>query len=167
MRGIKVAEVVEVKGEEQTVDSSSSGMISPKSKRALSSLTVSPDPEVLEKPERRRFTTEYKLRILNLADTCEKSGDLGALLRREGLYASNLNTWRHQREKGVLSGLTPKKRGRKKTIRNPLQADNERLNREIERLTNRLKRAELIIDVQKKISILLGIPMTAEEDIKY
>ena len=75
---------------------------------------------------------------------------MGALLRREGLYASNLNTWRHQRERGVLSALSPKKRGRKESDRNPLIAENEKLRRENARITKRLRQAEIIIDVQKK-----------------
>jgi len=88
-----------------------------------------PNPEVQDKAVRRHFTAEYKLRILTLADTCTESGSLGALLRREGLYASNLNTWRHQRERGVLSALSPRKRGRKESDRNPLIAENEKLRR--------------------------------------
>ena len=114
-------------------------------------LTVAhPNPEIPDKAVRRRFTAEYKLRILTLADACTEPGSLGALLRREGLYASNLNTWRHQRERGVLSALTPKKRGRKESVRDPLVAENEKLRRENERITKRLRQAEIIIDVQKK-----------------
>ena len=111
-----------------------------------------PNPEVQDKAVRRRFTAEYKLRILTLADTCTESGSLGALLRREGLYASNLNTWRHQRERGVLSALSPRKRGRKESDRNPLIAENEKLRRENARITKRLRQAEIIIEVQKKVS---------------
>jgi len=118
-----------------------------------------PNPEVQDKAVRRRFTAEYKLRILTLADSCTDKGSMGTLLRREGLYASNLNTWRHQRERGILSGLTPKKRGRKETVRDPLVAENEKLRKENERLTNRLRQAEIIIDVQKKVSQILGIPL--------
>lgn len=128
------------------------------------SLMVSvPDPEVPAKAARRRFTAEYKLRILKLADACTESGSLGSLLRREGLYASNLNTWRHQRDRGVLSALAPKKRGRKEAVRDPLLADNEKLRKENERLTNRLRKAEIIIDVQKKICLMLEIPLTTIE----
>jgi len=107
---------------------------------------VLPNPEVADKAVRRRFTVGYKLRILNQADACTEPGSLGALLRREGLYASNLNTWRHQRELGILSGLTPKKRGRKESVRDPLDAENEKLRKENERLTNRLRQAEIIIE---------------------
>lgn len=123
-----------------------------------------PNPEVQDKAVRRSFTTEYKLRILTLADACSEPGSLGTLLRREGLYASNLNTWRHQRERGVLSGLTPKKRGRKELVRDPLVTENEKLRRENERITKRLKQAEIIIDVQKKVSQLLGIQLATPEE---
>ena len=122
------------------------------------------DPEVPAKAVRRRFTAEYKIRILALADACTEPGSLGALLRREGLYASNLNTWRHQRERGVLSALTPKKRGRKETVRDPLVAENEKLRRENERITKRLRQAEIIIDVQKKVSQILGIQLATPEE---
>lgn len=123
-----------------------------------------PDPEVPAKAARRRFTAEYKLRILNLSDACTESGSLGSLLRREGLYASNLNTWRHQRDRGVLSALAPKKRGRKETVCDPLLADNEKLRKENDRLTNRLRKAEIIIDVQKKICLMLEIPLATHEE---
>jgi transposase len=125
--------------------------------------SVLPDPEVPAKAARRRFTAEYKLRVLTLADACNEPGCLGKLLRREGLYASNLDTWRGQRDRGVLSALGPKKRGRKESVRNPLHAENEKLRKENERLTNRLRQAEIIIDVQKKISQILGIPLAPPE----
>jgi len=125
---------------------------------------VLPNPEVPAKAARRRFTAEYKLRVLTLADACNESGCLGKLLRREGLYASNLDTWRGQRDRGVLSGLSPKKRGRKGLVHDPLHAENEKLRKENERLTSRLRQAEIIIDVQKKISQILGIPLTTHEN---
>jgi len=131
--------------------------------RAILSI-AHPNPEVPDKAVRRRFTAEYKLRILTLADACTDPGSLGSLLRREGLYASNLNTWRHQRERGVLSGLTPKKRGRKESVRNPLVAENEKLRRENDRITKRLRQAEIIIDVQKKVSQILGIQLATPEE---
>jgi transposase len=118
-----------------------------------------PDPAVSEKPVRRRFPAEYRLRILREADRCTESGQLGALLRREGLYSSHLNTWRRQREEGTLAGLTPKRRGRKANPDAPLIAENQRLNRETQRLTARLRQAETIIEVQKKLSEILGIPL--------
>ena len=116
-----------------------------------------PDPEVSEKPVRRRYTAEYKQRILQEADRCSEPGQLGQLLRREGLYSSHLITWRKQREQGVLSGLAPKKRGRKPNPKDPLIQENQRLSREIERLASELKKAETIIDIQKKLSEVLGI----------
>ena len=122
------------------------------------------NPEVPNKPSRRRFTAEYKLRILMIADACTEPGSLGALLRREGLYASNLNTWRHQRDRGVLSALSPKKRGRKELGRDPLVAENEKLRKENERIASRLRQAEIIIDIQKKVSQILGIPLTTTEE---
>ena len=116
-----------------------------------------PDPEVPEKALRRKFSAEYKLRILQLADSCSDPGSLGRLLRREGLYSSNLTTWRRQRELGMLRGLEPAKRGRKAIERNPLQPELDKLRKENERLQKRLKRAELIIEVQKKVSQMLGL----------
>lgn len=115
-----------------------------------------PDPEVVEKPVRRRFTAEYKLRIVREAESCGP-GELGALLRREGLYSSNLTCWRRQVAKGELAALSPQKRGRKKQPVNPLASRNLQLEREMERLRKRLTQAEKIIEVQKKISELLGV----------
>jgi transposase len=126
-------------------------------------VSVVPDPEVSGKAGRRHFTAQYKLRILTLADACSEPGCLGKLLRREGLYASNLTFWRNQRDRGVLSGLAPRKRGRKESLRDPIQVENDKLRKENERLTNRLRQAEIIIDVQKKISEILGIPIATPE----
>ena len=125
---------------------------------------VPPDPEVVATPTRRRFTAAEKLRILKLADACTAVGSLGALLRAEGLYASHLTTWRRQRTEGVRSALTPQKRGRKASVRHPLRAENETLRKENARLSTRLKQAELIIDVQKKVSEILGIPLQTPEE---
>ena len=107
---------------------------------------------------RRRFTVEYKTRILAEADACTETGQLGELLRREGLYSSHLSTWRKQRDQGALAGLTPRRRGRKAKPKNPLAEENERLRRENERLQEKLRQAELIIDVQKKVSEMLNLP---------
>jgi len=122
-----------------------------------------PDPEVVVKAQRRHFTAEYKRRVLQEADACTRSGEIGALLRREGLYSSHLNTWRHQRARGKLQGLTPAKRGRKV---DPPAAENARLLRETVRLKAQLARAELIIDVQKKVSQLLGLPEIPLDELK-
>jgi transposase-like protein len=127
-------------------------------------LPVNPsDPEVPEKAARRRFTVEYKLQILRQADVCGDGGGVGALLRREGLYSSHLTTWRRQRDAGILSGLRPKPRGRKANPIHPLEVENEQLRKENNRLQKRLKQAELIIEVQKKISQMLGIPLETLE----
>ena len=120
---------------------------------------VLPNPEVPEKAERRRFSAEYKLKILRQADECRDPGSLGALLRKEGLYSSNLTTWRRQREEGTLLALNPKKRGRKAAARNPFLMENEQLRKENDRLHKRLYQAELIIEVQKKVSQILGVPL--------
>jgi len=122
-----------------------------------------PDPAVPEKPRRRRFTAEYKIRILREADRCTRPGQLGALLRREGLYSSHLNTWRRQRDAGALAGLTPKRRGRKPKADDPVLAENQRLRRENQRLAEKLRQAEAIIEVQKKLSELLGVPLTSPD----
>ena len=115
-----------------------------------------PDPEVVAKAERRRFTAEYKLRVLAEADACTKPGQIGALLRREGLYRSHLDKWRKQRRQGTLQALSPQKRGPKA---DPQAAEIARLRRENERLQERLRRAENIIEVQKKVAALLGAPL--------
>jgi transposase-like protein len=119
-----------------------------------------PDPEVIAQAKRRRFTAEYKLRILEEVAQCQEMGAIGALLRREGLYSSHLTTWRRQQTEGQLQGLGPKKRGRKP---DPQAAELARLQRENERLTARLEQAETIIEVQKKLCQLLGLP-PAETD---
>ena len=107
---------------------------------------------------RRKFGAEYKLHILKLADSCTEPGSLGVLLRREGLYASNLTTWRRQRDEGTLEALSPKKRGPKVVV-SPLVKENRELLAANDRLTKKLKNAELIIEVQKKVAALLGNPI--------
>ena len=114
-----------------------------------------PNPEVSEKQMRRRFTAKYKLEILNEVDACKETGQIGKLLRREGLYSSSIAIWRKQRDQGMFSGLIPKKRGRKKEEKNPLKTKLTKLEEENKRLRERLKKAETVIDVQKKISHLL------------
>ena len=117
-------------------------------------------PEVNERPSRRRFTAEYKARILDEADRCKVPGQVGELLRREGLYSSHLANWRRQRE----AGLKAKRRGRKPSPNKKEQQEIERLKRENQRLAERLRQAETIIDVQKKVSEMLGIPPAQPSD---
>jgi transposase-like protein len=106
------------------------------------------DSEVLEKAARRRFTAEYKQRILVEADACTKPGQISVLLRREGLYSSHLSKWREQREEAIRAGLS-KPRGRPAEEKNPLAEENARLQQEIQRLPARLTQAQTLIDVQK------------------
>ena len=117
-----------------------------------------PDPEVSEKATRRRFTAKYKLHILQEADNCTSSGQIGALLRREGLYSSNLTTWRRQKERGTLEALSPKRRGPKKKKSDFTTRHLTELERENHALRQKLKQAEIIIEVQKKMSEMLNIP---------
>ena len=114
------------------------------------------DPEVPAQPRRRRFTAEYKLRVLQEADRCKKPGEIGALLRREGLYSSQLALWRRQREHGLRQALRGKKRGRKARALDPRV---KKLERENTQLRQRLQQAELLLELQKKASELLGIPL--------
>ena len=114
---------------------------------------LAPAPEVTTKGKRRVITAAYKARILRRADACTKTGELGALLRSEGVYSGQLSKWRHERDQG----LVPQKRGRKKDPDTEVRRDNARLERENARLAEKLRHAEMIIDVQKKIGALLGI----------
>lgn len=112
------------------------------------------DSEVRSKATRRRFTAKYKLMIVERADKCKKPGDVGALLRKEGLYSSQLGVWRKQRDKGALSGLS-RKRGRRST-KSPLVDENKKLRQRVENLQRQLKKTQTIIDVQKKLSEMLS-----------
>ena len=118
--------------------------------------------EVRAKPTRRRYTAEYKLRILREADACAGGGEMGALLRREGLYCSNLTVWRKQRERGELQGLSQKKRGPLPREKNPLAAKVASLERENARLRVRAERAEGLVELQKKVSEILGIELKGD-----
>jgi len=112
--------------------------------------------EVVAKAIRRRFTAEYKRKILREADACTAPGAIGALLRREGLYSSHLTTWRAQRERGELAGLTPRPRGPAPKPKNPLAGKVAALERAVSRLTARAERAEALVELQKKVAELLG-----------
>ena len=118
-----------------------------------------PDPEVVARARRRIFTGEYKQRVLAEADKAKgESGGIGALLRREGLYSSHLGTWRNERATGILQALTPQKRG-PKSKRTPLDEENQKLRRENQHLSEELRKAEIVIDIQKKVAALLGRPL--------
>jgi len=120
-----------------------------------------PDPEVVAKAKRRKFSAEYKQLILDEVDACTKPGQIGAVLRREGLYSSHLGKWRKLRARNGQAGLAPQKRGPKV---DPQAAEVARLQRENERLQARLERAERIIDVQKKVAMLLGAPTDLSDE---
>lgn len=117
-----------------------------------------PNPEVLAQPKRRRFTAKYKARVVEEALKCTETGQIGELLRREGLYSSTLTQWRRQYQSGALQGLKDDKRGRKR-IRDVRDTELEHLRRENERLSQKLRQAELIIDIQKKIATVLENPI--------
>jgi len=116
-----------------------------------------PDPEVVPTAGRRRFTIQEKLCILEEADACTEPGELGALLRREGIYSSYLSRWRRARDRGQLQALRSKKRGRKSPTDKELTKEVAKLQRENERLQARLAQAEAIIEAQKKLSEVLGL----------
>jgi transposase len=118
-----------------------------------------PEPEVVPKAKRRRFSAGYKLRILEEAEVCTERGQVGVLLRREGLYSSHLTKWRRQREAGTLDG---KKRGRKA---DPASAEIAELKAENAQLRRELKRASLIIDAQKKLAEALGLSIQGDEQL--
>lgn len=121
-----------------------------------------PDPEVLARPQRRRFSAAFKARIVEEAEGCTEPGEIGALLRREGLYSSQLSKWRQLYRAGALQALRDDKRGRKAT-KHPLEDDVARLRKHNERLQGRLEQAEAIIEIQKKLAAMLGIPLNSVE----
>jgi transposase len=126
-------------------------------------LASRPDPEVVAKPKRRTFTAEYKQRILEEAEAAATTpGGVGALLRREGLYSSLLAYWRREQANGILEALTPQKRG-PKSKRNPMDEENQKLRRQNARLAEDLRKAHIIIDVQKKVAALLGHPIPEQD----
>jgi transposase len=124
------------------------------------------DPEVSAKAERRKFSAAYKRSILAEVDR-GGPGAVAGILRREGLYSSHLTTWRKQRESGEIAGLEPRKRGKKAAPKNPLAGEVRRLERENRHLQKRIRQAEIIIDVQKKLCDVLGLtvpPIEQRED---
>ena len=139
-----------VRGAAERSEADGGGMV------ARPSVRVAPDPEVSSVSGRRRFSASYKARIVREADACVEPGDVGALLRREGLYSSHLTHWRREYRRAGESALADDKRGRKPT-KNPLADENERLGRELERTEKRLAQAQLIIEFQKNLCEILGI----------
>jgi len=125
---------------------------------------VVPEVEVVEKAVRRQFSAEYKRKILKEADACTQEGEIGALLRREGLYSSHLAVWRAARDRGEIAGLAPKKRGPKAVPPDPRDRKIVELERETRRLKSRLERAEALVDLQKKVSAILGIALPESDE---
>jgi transposase len=125
-----------------------------------------PDPEVTAIARRRQFTAEYKRKLLREYEASPK-GERGAILRREGLYSSHIDAWRKQQGAGELAALTPRKRGRKPTKRrDEVAIENQRLVRQVARLEHQLARAQKVIEVQKKISEILGVDQTLPDELK-
>jgi transposase len=123
-----------------------------------------PNSEVVAKPKRRQFTAEYRLRILEEADRCAGTGEVGQLLRREGLYSSHLANWRKARDEGALRGLRSKKRGAKPKASNPLEPKVRELEAKVARLEKDLHKAHTILDVQEKVAGLLGFSLEDGKD---
>ena len=132
--------------------------------RATASTPV-PDPEVPARPARRRFSAQYKAQIVEEASRCTQPGQIGALLRREGLVSARLALWRKQCRQGAMKALRDDKRGRK-PIHDPRDCELDRLRRENVRLTHKLKQAQTIIEIQKKVAALLGHPIEPIESIE-
>ncbi len=122
------------------------------------------DVEVTAKAKRRRFSAQEKLRILRLVDETTEAGGVGAILRREGLYSSHLTEWRRARAAGELDALEPKKRGRKAAEVNPLAKEVVELKRALAKAESRAKRAEALVELQKKVAELLGNPFPKEDE---
>ena len=123
-----------------------------------------PDPEVVAKPTRRQFTAEYRLRIVEEAERCTRPGEVGRLLRREGLYSSHLTAWRKARRNGSLQGLRPKKRGAKPGESNALSSKVRQLEAKVVRLEKELATAHTILEVQGKVAGLLGFSLNDGKD---
>ena len=135
-----------------------------RSEEAPSAGAARPDPEVVAKPTRRQFSAQYRLRILEEADRCTEPGEVGRLLRREGLYSSHLTQWRKARREGSLAGLSPKKRGAKPAPVNPLDGKVRALEAKVARLEKELRTAHTILDVQGKVAGLLGFSLDDGKD---
>jgi len=162
----KEAMLVDVSTEREEMEGTrrATGISSSSRTGGLTLLSVVPDSEVPEKAVRRRFTAEYKRRILKEAEACKDQGRLGALLRREGLYSSNLITWRRQAERGTLEALSPKKRGPKEKKLDPSLCRIAELEKAKQKLEHKLRQAELIIAAQKKIAEIFQMSLDPKEE---
>jgi len=159
--------VCDLKGREETEGARRATGISSRSRaEGQAGLALVADPEVSDKAVRRRFTAEYKSRILREAESCKEQGRLGALLRREGLYSSNLINWRRQVRKGTMEALSPKKRGPKEKKPDPSLLRIAELEKTAKKLENKLRQAEFIIAAQKKIAEILQMPLDPREETK-
>ena len=138
------------------------GVFSDEDASSRPSVVTAPDTEVVAKARRRRFTAQYKQKIVREADRCTHVGEIGALLRREGLYSSQLTSWRGARDRGELEGLAPRQRGPKATPVDPRDRKIVEQDREIVRWKHRAERAEALVEVQKKVAALLGTPLDSE-----
>lgn len=127
-------------------------------------VVVLPEVEVTEKATRRKFNAEYKRKVLKEADACTREGEIGALLRREGLYSSHLTVWRAARKRGEIAGLTPKKRGPKLAPVDPRDRKIVELGRETLRWKGRAERAEALVDLQKKVSAIMGFALAGSDE---
>lgn len=125
---------------------------------------VGQETEVTAKARRRRFSAEYKRKVLAEAEACTKPGEIGALLRREGLYSSHLVEWRRARDSGALAGLAPRKRGPAAKVPHPLERRVVELERSLARAERRAERAEALVELQKKVSELLGIQLPKQDE---
>ena len=127
-------------------------------------VVVLPEVEVTEKATRRKFNAEYKRKVLKEADACTREGEIGALLRREGLYSSHLTVWRAARKRGEIAGLTPKKRGPKLAPVDPRDRKIVELGRETLLWKGRAERAEALVDLQKKVSAIMGFALAGSDE---
>lgn len=130
-----------------------------------SAIVAIPETEVSARPKRRRFSAEEKRKILEEADACTKPGELGALLRRNGVYSSYLSSWRQARDRGELQALAPKKRGPKANVPHPLEREVVELKRALAKAEARAKHAEALVEVQKKVADLLGIQLPKTDEV--
>ena len=147
----------------QTLIDAEAGAATDEGRRPTAAAPASASPELAARPHRRVFTAKDKLRILADTDRAADTGGIAAILRREGIYSSALTDWRRQRDAGTLGALTPAKRGPKVAEPNPLAAEVVLLQKENARLALRLKRAEAVMEVQKKVAELLGIPLAPSD----